>query len=467
LRDPDDYPTIRRTAFDWPRGVVKVSILPSAPEIEKVVLGAMMLYPDALAEGLKTLDSDAFSLDSNQRIFQALAYLQGTGTSIDFQTVAERLKHRRELDSVGGLPYILSLEEGIPRNFNIQSYVRILKDKSLLRQLMGIFHDGQIRASDQSEDAVDILEELKERFAELEAGAFGRSRDRNILVGAEDFMRDTPEAIEWAVEGLIQRGGNGIIVGDPGSAKSFSTLDLAHHLVAGVDWLGHKIPKRMKVAYVAREDHAGLTQHRGLSLAKGYAGGDVGWALSEIVLNEWLYYNTRAQSDTFSLQNSVDVGEIINAFKEKEIEIAFFDVFRRLWEGDENDNREVAKVLAVLTRIQTEVGCSVALVHHLNKSEGGTIFQRIRGAGSIYGWREWAFGISIENPEDDPKDRIRKIVFETKAATPASPVYYCFDGDNDKVILATCAPPAKSYKKSSKDKGRRQDQDVIPWYSNE
>jgi hypothetical protein len=182
-----------------------------------------------------------------------------------------------------------------------------------------------------------------------------------------------------------------------------------------------------------------------------------------IDLNEWLHYNTRAQSDTFSLQNPEDVGEIINAFKEKQIEMAFFDVFRRLWEGDENDNREVAKVLAVLTRIQTECNCSVALVHHLNKSEGGTIFQRIRGAGSIYGWREWAFGISIENPEDDPKDRIRKIVFDTKAATPASPVYYCFDGEGDRVVLASCAPPAASYKKSSKGKGGKQD--ATPWYA--
>jgi hypothetical protein len=98
------------------------------------------------------------------------------------------------------------------------------------------------------------------------------------------------------------------------------------------------------------------------------------------------------------------------------------------------------------------------LVHHLNKSEGGTIFQRIRGAGSIYGWREWAFGISIENPEDEPKNRIRKIVFETKAATPASPVYYSFDSyHEDQVKLSPCNPPAASYKghgrKKSSGKG--------------
>jgi hypothetical protein len=386
------------------------------------------------------------------------------GHGIDLTTIRAELERRREIDSIGGPAYLAYLTEGIPRNFNIESYVQIVKDKSVLRKLMGIFHDGQIRAADQSEDAASVFQDIQEQLSELAATSLRSSTYRKVLVGAQDFMREATPSIEWAVEGLIQKGGNGIVVGDPGSAKSFSTLDLAHHLVAGVEWMGHKIPKRIKVAYIAREDHAGLTQHRGVSLLKGYKESpDMDWALSEIDLNECLYYNTRAQSETFSLQNRNDVQEIIEAFKEKGIEIAFFDVFRRLWDGDENDNKEIAKVLGVLTRIQTECGCSVCLVHHLNKSEGGTIFQRIRGAGSIYGWREWAFGISIENPDDDPKDRVRKIVFETKAATPASPVFYCFEGDNDRVSLVSCAPPETSYKKSGR-KSKKSDDYVTPWF---
>lgn len=442
--------------------------LPASVQTEVTVLGAMLLDGIAVTDATAKLLPQDFSLDAHQRIYRVMTNLLAAGHAIDYITVMDALSKRRELDAIGGPAYLAHLSEGIPRKPKIEDYVRIVKDKSLLRQLMTIFNDGAQIASDQNEDAAKVLQEFKDRFTELEQGVFRSNRNRNILVGADDFLRDTPEATEWAVEGLIQRGGNGIIVGDPGSAKSFSTLDLAHHLVAGVKWMGHNIPRRMKVAYIAREDHAGLTQQRGLSLLKGYAGEDVGWALGDINLNEWLYYNTRAQSETFSLQNPQDVSEIIATFKDKGIEMAFFDVFRRLWEGDENDNREVAKVLAVLTRIQTECNCSVALVHHLNKSEGGTIFQRIRGAGSIYGWREWAFGISIENPEDHPKDRVRKMVFETKAATPANPVHYSFDGDGDKVILAVCAPPAASYKKSSKGKrSGRDEQDAIPWYANE
>ena len=76
------------------------------------------------------------------------------------------LERKRELDSIGGPAYLAYLSEGIPRNFNIESYVRIVKDKSLLRQLMSIFHDGRLtRASDQSEDAISVLGDVEAKLA--------------------------------------------------------------------------------------------------------------------------------------------------------------------------------------------------------------------------------------------------------------------------------------------------------------
>lgn len=440
---------------------------PVALHAEMTILGAMLVEPTAVADAMRQLDLDDFALDSHRRIYTAMWRLVESKTDVDIVTLSDHLSKKKELDSVGGLSYLASLSEGLPRKLSIESYVRIVRDKSLLRQLMTICDGGMIDASDQSQEAMAVFKTLSSKLKELAESGMQFRANRKVLIGAHEFIAGTQANVEWTVVGLIQRGGNGIIVGDPGTAKSFSALDLAHHLVAGVPWMGHEIPNRMKVAFVAREDHPGLTQQRATSLLRGYAGGPVDDGLSEVELNDWLYYNTRAQSETFSLQNEMDVLEIIDAFKEKGIEFAVFDVFRRLWEGDENDNQEVAKVLATLTRIQTECACSVVLVHHLNKGEGGgNIFKRIRGASSIYGWREWAFGISIENPEDDPKDRIRKMEFETKAATPSSPIYYCFDGDADKVEIATCAPPVSSYKKSDRNNQKSEPkQDVLPWYA--
>jgi replicative DNA helicase len=100
--------------------------------------------------------------------------MMALGHGIDYTTVREELTRRRELDSIGGPAYLAYLSEGIPRNFNIESYVRIVKDKSLLRQLMGIFHDGAVRASDQSEDAVTVLGDVEAQLADVADSAIQR-----------------------------------------------------------------------------------------------------------------------------------------------------------------------------------------------------------------------------------------------------------------------------------------------------
>src|ERR1700679_256498 len=127
--------------------------LPASLHIEVAVLGAMLLDGVAISDATAKLKAEDFSLDSHQRVYRSIVDLMAKGHGIDSLTVGEELARRRELDSIGGPAYLAFLTEGIPRNFSIESYVRIVKDKSLLRQLMGIFHDGAIRASDQSEDA--------------------------------------------------------------------------------------------------------------------------------------------------------------------------------------------------------------------------------------------------------------------------------------------------------------------------
>ena len=107
----------------------------------------------------------------------------------------EELTRRRELDSVGGPAYLAYLSEGIPRNFNIESYVRIVKDKSLLRQLMGIFHDGGIRAADQSEDAITVLGDIESQLADVADSAIQRG-----LAGIREIVASSFGSIDQLYE---------------------------------------------------------------------------------------------------------------------------------------------------------------------------------------------------------------------------------------------------------------------------
>src|ERR1700712_5265337 len=109
--------------------------LPASIQTEITVLGAMLLDAVAITDATAKLRAEDFLLDSHQRIYRVMIELMAQGHAVDTITVMEELSRKRELDSVGGAAYLTHLMSGIPRNPNIESYVRIVKDKSLLREL--------------------------------------------------------------------------------------------------------------------------------------------------------------------------------------------------------------------------------------------------------------------------------------------------------------------------------------------
>jgi replicative DNA helicase len=148
--------------------------LPSSIQTEVTVLGAMLLDAVAITDATAKLRPEDFALDSHQRVYRVMVDLMALGHAVDLITVMDALTKRRELDAIGGAAYLAFLTEGIPRNPNIESYVRIVKDKSLLRQLLSIFNEGMAAASDQTEDATKVLNDVEVRLAEVADSAIQR-----------------------------------------------------------------------------------------------------------------------------------------------------------------------------------------------------------------------------------------------------------------------------------------------------
>lgn len=441
--------------------------LPANISAEKMILGAILLENRALAEAQSTLEPEDFSLDSHQRIFQRMTNLASSGHEIDLVTLANELARCKEIETIGGVAYLSGLTEGLPRRPVIDEYIRIVADKSIGRQLMHIGNNAIQWAAEQSESSAWTLDAIQQQMTALteRVRTFQKRPDEPFFLGYTSFVSAAPEEIEWTVHGLIQKEGNGLILGDSGTSKSVLVFDLAIHLVAGVAWFQHSIPRRIKVGLVAREDAPGLSQSRLKRLVDG-APESVSMFLESIDLEDWLYVNTRAQRETWSLQKETDVRDIIESTKELGIQILFFDVFRDLWEGNENDNQETAKVLAQAKRIGREANCQVAIVHHLSKSDRGTIFDRARGGG-INGWKEWGFGLTVENPdEQNPKNWIRKIQFHTKADSAAPPIYYRIEGEGNGLRLELVDSPTSQYTAPTKPKKQSGTQSRMP-YSND
>ena len=149
--------------------------LPQSVHTEVTILGAMLEDALAINDATARLTADDFSLDSHRRIYAVILELLAEGHAVDLVTVRDALQRKKELDAIGGPGYLSALTTGIPRKINIEDYVRIVKDKSLLRQMMGIFTDGVTRTADQSEEAIMVLSDVEQRLAQVADQSIQRS----------------------------------------------------------------------------------------------------------------------------------------------------------------------------------------------------------------------------------------------------------------------------------------------------
>ena len=154
--------------------IVERDGLPASIHTERVILGSMLSDAVAVVDATSKLQTDDFSLDSHRRIYGVMLELSELGHAIDYITVSEVLIRRKELEAVGGRPYIHSLTEDLPRHLAIENYVQVVKDKSILRQLMQVCELGLNRAADQSESSLDVLGAVESRLLEISESAIKR-----------------------------------------------------------------------------------------------------------------------------------------------------------------------------------------------------------------------------------------------------------------------------------------------------
>jgi replicative DNA helicase len=189
--------------------------LPANVEAERVVLAAILLDNEAFFDDSLDLHSDDFSLDSHRRIYsvmnEILFGLVESVRHVDIVTLSNELRNRRWIDAVGGVAYIASLTEGLPRRPKIGEYVRILKEKARLRRLMSIFNAVLARAEDQSETSGSIIGDVQESLADvLGEGASGAVSIGSVTASIESSVNkgrvisDERTALEmtWSIDKL-------------------------------------------------------------------------------------------------------------------------------------------------------------------------------------------------------------------------------------------------------------------------
>ena len=132
--------------------------LPASIEAERAILGAILLDNFAYNQAAESLQAEDFSLDSHRRIYLRIMELAESGRPIDFVTLTEQLGQHKEIEAVGGVVYVTSLTDGLPRVKNIEQYVKIVKDKSLLRNLIHASNNAIAKALEQADTAAEIID---------------------------------------------------------------------------------------------------------------------------------------------------------------------------------------------------------------------------------------------------------------------------------------------------------------------
>jgi replicative DNA helicase len=140
---------------------------PQAPEIERAVLGALLIDKDAFETVCKWLTPETFYLPNHQKIYSAIRDLAMDEKPVDVLTVTEKLAKMGLLEDIGGPAAIGEISGRVATSANIDYHARILAQKYLKRQLISTTSDIQTKAFDDTIDVDDLMEHAEGRIFEL------------------------------------------------------------------------------------------------------------------------------------------------------------------------------------------------------------------------------------------------------------------------------------------------------------
>jgi len=222
--------------------------LPSNIDAERWVLGSILLNDSVYIQAAGELQSDDFSLEKHRRIFSRMGDLHERGEHIDRITIANELMRFNELESVDGLSYLVSLDDGLPQILNIDAYIRIVKDKAVLRRIIFASQHLMNRALMGEEDPDEILAGAEESFlkmgeARVKSGLISPRQVIDEYHGGLNAFLDPSKRVKGISTGFskfdektsgLHSGDLFILAARPSMGKTALALNIAQHVATKV-----------------------------------------------------------------------------------------------------------------------------------------------------------------------------------------------------------------------------------------
>lgn len=408
---------------------------PQALDVEEAVLGAMLLEPSCVDEAMEELNPDCFYDPRHRTIFEAMSSLVLEHVSVDIITVSAKLKEQKKLEEVGGAVVLADLSQKVGSAAHIEYYVKILKQKTIQRELITASYEILKDAFDDSVKVDDLIDNAQSKvYNAIQSNV--RKDVQEIGAVINEAMSDIEAAqsstgLNGVPSGFVsidritqgwQKSDLIILAARPSVGKTAFSLNLARN--AAVD-------HHMAVAFFSLEMSAIqlakrlMTSESGLSADKIKGG-------SKLEPYEWeqLEYKLKALSkaplyidDTPSLQLMEFRTKAKNLVKNKNVRLIIVD-YLQLMQGPNElrgmREQEVAAISRTLKATAKELNVPIIALSQLSRQavqrQGGggkPQLSDLRESGSIeqdadmvlFLHRPDYIGLS-ENPEDKDKTQV-------------------------------------------------------------
>ena len=183
---------------------------PQAPDVEEAVLGAMLLEPACVDLAMEELTPSCFYDPRHRMIFEAMSRLVTDHTSVDIITVSSELKAQGNLEAVGGTVVLANLSEKVGSAAHIEYYIKILKQKTIQRDLISASYDILRDSFDDSIKVDDLIDKAQSKVYDA------------IQSNVRREVQDIGSLINMAMSDIQEMQGNTGVNGVP---SGFASID--------------------------------------------------------------------------------------------------------------------------------------------------------------------------------------------------------------------------------------------------
>ena len=377
-------------------------IPPHSVESEQSILGSIILDKDAIITVAETINPSDFYKEAHKIIYESMLSLNSNNEPIDLITLIEELRKEGHLDNIGGISYLTSLSTIVPTTSNVKYYANIVKEKSVMRQLIKASNEIINLGYDASTDVQEILNKAEKSIFDI-----SQEKSGDDIQPINAVLQDTFDMIEKLctekkeVTGIttgfkdlnkkingLQRTDLILLAARPAMGKTAFSLNLVQNAAlkgdASVAVFSLEMSKEQLVQRM-------LSAQSNVELSKIKTGtlGESDWPRiidGMAVLSEAKIFI----DDTPGIKISEIRSKCRRLKMEKGLDLILID-YLQLMEGEgknENRQQEIAKISRSLKILAKELDCPVVALSQLSRSpelrkDHRPILSDLRESGSI------------------------------------------------------------------------------------